>query len=172
MPPHRRYPRSATSRYAGWRRHPPLSQVSRAAGFVASATAGGGPECERRAPALPPPQELTACGARSAPAALDMQLYIAAFHFKLGDVLLHQQLYEFFDFFLIHRIPCLRSTGTLSCAAMPASRSHRLQRTAQTGAAYDCSTSISSFVTGVSTSHPFFVTTTISSMRMPPLPGT
>src|SRR3974390_233758 len=37
---------------------------------------------------------------------LDVQLYIAAFNLKLGDVLLHQQLNQFFDFFLIHRNPC------------------------------------------------------------------
>jgi hypothetical protein len=31
-----------------------------------------------------------------------MHLHVSAFEFELGDVLLDQKLYEFFDFFLVH----------------------------------------------------------------------
>ena len=33
-----------------------------------------------------------------------MDLHVTAFEFELGDVLLHQKLDEFLDFFLIHAI--------------------------------------------------------------------
>ena len=42
---------------------------------------------------------------------LYVHLHIAAFEFKLGDIFLHQQFDEFFDFLLIHRIPFGRARG-------------------------------------------------------------
>ena len=54
-------------------------------------------------------------GSRRAPA-LDVHLHVAAFEFELGDVLLNQQVDEFFNFFLIHRM-CRKTAFGCSCRA-------------------------------------------------------
>ena len=36
---------------------------------------------------------------------LDVQLEIAALHLELGDVLFYEEFDQFFEFFLVHRIP-------------------------------------------------------------------
>src|ERR1019366_5402258 len=105
----------------------------------------------------------------------DMQLHIAAFDFKLGNVLLHQQFDQFFDFFLIHGIPNI--LGFERARLQPCRTSllfvvipRGLQpagdlRFRSTNVAYGALTSIRSFVTGFSTSQPLPVTTTMSSIR-------
>ena len=131
-----------------------------AAGGFAVSPAVAAPQPTPREPE--PPAQPLAPQAACVVSALDVQLHIAAFHLELGNVLLHQQLDQFFDFFLIHRIPFGRMITGPSLE-----HSARFGRTTPTMLLFRSS----SFVTGVSTSHPFSVTTTMSSMRMPPLPG-
>src|SRR5689334_2020898 len=83
-------------------------------------------------------------------AALDPHLDVAPLEFELGDVLLDQEFYEFFDLFLVHR-----------SAGVPA-----------TGRPFMSYSSISALGEGVRMSQPPSRTTTMSSMRTPPRPGT
>src|SRR5579863_9088545 len=98
-------------------------------------------------------------------ATLDPYLHIAALQLELGNILFNQELDEFFQFFLVHglRWDCFlflwRQIQRPGTAPGLKSRIASLQIV------------MSSLLVGARTSHPPSFTTTISSMRTPPLPA-
>src|SRR5262249_33854308 len=102
--------------------------------------------------------------------AADSDLHIAAFKLELGNVLIDQELDQLAYLFAVHRTRSTASLGRIMRSRM--GRRNKATRGPRRLSRRRLQTTNSSFGVGVSTSCPFAVTRTMSSIRTPPNPGT
>ena len=105
--------------------------------------------------------------------ALNTDLDVAAFEFELGDVFLDEELDEFFNFFLVHAlvVPTLAKTGKGKIDPFSRFGAQKMRGSPSAHSRKRIQSVSKSLGQEVKISQPVSVTTTVSSMRIPHLPG-